>query len=77
VGLLDAATPSEAWTPRLLAICALGLGLHFLPADLRQRSERLLAPLHPALLGLVFGLLLVAVLLAAPEGVAPFIYFQF
>lgn len=76
-GLLDRATPSEAWTPRLLAFCALGLGLHFLPGDLRQRSERLLAPLHPALVGLVFGLLLVAVLLAAPEGVAPFIYFQF
>jgi D-alanyl-lipoteichoic acid acyltransferase DltB (MBOAT superfamily) len=76
-GLLGAAMPEPAWTPRLLAFCMLGLALHFLPAELRQRGERLLAPLHPALLGLVFGLLLLAVLLAAPDGVAPFIYFQF
>ena len=66
-----------AWTPRLVGFVLLGLGLHFLPADLRQRTETLLAPLHPLALGLVFGLLLLAVLLAAPDGVAPFIYFQF
>ncbi len=76
-GLVDLEMPSEAWTWRLLAFVALGLGLHFLPADLRQRSEALLAPLHPALLGLVFGAALLGILLAAPEGVAPFIYFQF
>lgn len=76
-GLFDAELPSEAWTWRLLAIAGLGLGLHFMPGDLRQSTERLLAPLHPLVLGVVFGLLLLGVLLAAPEGVAPFIYFQF
>lgn len=66
-----------AWTPRLVALAALGFALHLLPGDLRQRTERLLAPLPAPLLGLLAGLALLAVLLAAPEGVAPFIYFQF
>lgn len=66
-----------AWTPRLLAIIALGLGLHFAPPDLRQRLEDALRPLPAPLLGLVFGLAMLAIILAAPEGVAPFIYFQF
>ena len=75
-GLL-AGTADTAWTPRLLAIIALGFGLHFLPPDLRQRLEAALRPLPAPLLGLVFGLAMLAIILAAPEGVAPFIYFQF
>jgi alginate O-acetyltransferase complex protein AlgI len=75
-GLLAGAADT-AWTPRLLAIIALGLGLHFLPPDLRQRLEAALRPLPAPLLGLVFGLAMLAIILAAPEGVAPFIYFQF
>ncbi|MBU8540581.1 MBOAT family O-acyltransferase [Falsiroseomonas tokyonensis] len=74
---LVAAAPDAAWTPRLLAIMALGLGLHFVPPDLRQRLESALRPLPVPLLGLVFGLVMLAIILAAPEGVAPFIYFQF
>lgn len=68
---------AEATTPRLLALLALGLGLHFLPGDLRERSEAVMARLHPLALGLLAGLALLAVLYAGPEGVAPFIYFQF
>ncbi|NKC33828.1 MBOAT family O-acyltransferase [Falsiroseomonas selenitidurans] len=69
--------PDSLWTPRLLAIAALGLALHFAPPDLRQRAEAVLRPLPAPVLGLVFGLAMAAIILAAPAGVAPFIYFQF
>jgi len=71
------ALPAEATTPRLALLLALGLGLHFLPGDLRERTERRLAGLHPLALGVLAGAVLLLVLLAGPEGVAPFIYFQF
>jgi D-alanyl-lipoteichoic acid acyltransferase DltB (MBOAT superfamily) len=72
----DVALP-EVTTPRLLALAALGLGLHFLPGDLRQRLERRVGRLHPLALGALAGTVLLLILLAGPEGVAPFIYFQF
>jgi len=71
------AEPVELASSRLLLLVGLGLGLHFLPCDLRQRSERLVARLHPAALGALAGIVLLVVLGAGPEGVAPFIYFQF
>ena len=79
-GIVDGAPDAAqgmATTPRLLTIIALGLGLHFVPTDLRQRLEDALRPLPAPLLGLVFGLAMLAIILAAPDGVAPFIYFQF
>ena len=75
--LAENAAPVELASPRLLLLVGLGLGLHFLPANLRQRTERLIAGLHPAAFGAVAGILLLLVLGAGPEGVAPFIYFQF
>jgi D-alanyl-lipoteichoic acid acyltransferase DltB (MBOAT superfamily) len=71
------AMPVELASWRLLLIVGLGLGLHFLPGDLRQRTERIVAGLHPAVLGALAGIVLLLVLSAGPEGVAPFIYFQF
>jgi D-alanyl-lipoteichoic acid acyltransferase DltB (MBOAT superfamily) len=71
------AAPAAAVTPRLVLLALLGLALHFLPHDLPARIERPLARLHPVPLGVVAGMALVAVLLAGPDGVAPFIYFQF
>jgi D-alanyl-lipoteichoic acid acyltransferase DltB (MBOAT superfamily) len=75
--LLDWATPAETSTIRLVLLAGLGIGLHFLPGDARLRIERLLAGLHPLALGALAGCAAVLVLAAAPEGVAPFIYFQF
>ena len=67
----------EAATLRITLLCAFALGLHLLPGDWTQRLERALAPLPAPALGIAFGLFLLAVLAAGPEGVAPFIYFQF
>ncbi|MBS7813145.1 MBOAT family O-acyltransferase [Roseococcus pinisoli] len=75
-GLVDG-LPSEAVTWRLAALAALGLAIHFLPPDLRERIEDRLRPLPAPVLGAALGLALLAILLAGPEGVAPFIYFQF
>jgi D-alanyl-lipoteichoic acid acyltransferase DltB (MBOAT superfamily) len=69
--------PSEAVTWRLVALMALGVAIHFLPPDLRERVEGWLRPFPAPVLGVAMGALLVAILLAGPEGVAPFIYFQF
>lgn len=76
-GLLDVTTPSESATWRLLALALLGLAVHFWPPDLRERLEAMLRGRNPAWLGLLAGLALLAILLTGPEGVAPFIYFQF
>lgn len=76
-GLTDFATPSENASWRLPALALLGLAFHFWPPDLRERLERMLRPCPPALLGVMAGLALLAILAAGPEGVAPFIYFQF
>lgn len=67
----------EAATLRMALLCAFALALHLLPGDWNQRLERAIAPLPAPVLGLVFGLVLLLILAAGPEGVAPFIYFQF
>ena len=77
VTALGEGMPSEAVTWRLVALAAFGLAIHFLPPDLRERIEARLRPLPAPVLGLGLGVALVAILLAGPEGVAPFIYFQF
>lgn len=68
---------AEAATPRIALLCAFALLLHLMPGDWRQRLERALAPVPAPVLGVAFGLFILAVLAAGPEGVAPFIYFQF
>ncbi|WP_424811654.1 MBOAT family O-acyltransferase [Roseococcus sp. YIM B11640] len=69
--------PAELVSWRLLLLVAFGLGIHFLPPDLRERVEDWIRGLPPLVLGGAVGVVLLAILLAGPEGVAPFIYFQF
>jgi alginate O-acetyltransferase complex protein AlgI len=76
-GLFDFATPSESVTWRLLALALLGLSFHFWPADLRERIEARARRLPAWALGVAGGITLLLILFAGPEGVAPFIYFQF
>ncbi|MES2710530.1 MAG: MBOAT family protein [Pseudomonadota bacterium] len=76
-GLLNWSIGPEQATPWLALLCALGLGLHFLPPDLRQRVEAALRRWPAPALGLAAGIVLVLILRTGPEGVAPFIYFQF
>jgi hypothetical protein len=54
-----------------------GLGLHFLPEDLRETVASRVARWHPAAVGLACGALLALMDLLSPPGIAPFIYFQF
>lgn len=76
-GLFAFEAPNESVTWRLLALALLGLSFHFWPADLRERIEARLRHVPPVVLGALGGVALLLILLAGPEGVAPFIYFQF
>jgi alginate O-acetyltransferase complex protein AlgI len=76
-GLFAFDLPSESATWRLLALVLLGLSFHFWPADLRERIEARARHLPPLMLGVLAGAALLLILQAGPEGVAPFIYFQF
>jgi D-alanyl-lipoteichoic acid acyltransferase DltB (MBOAT superfamily) len=72
----DTAATGQA-TLRLALLCVGGLALHFLPPDIRERLEARIGAWPALLLGLAAGAALLLILLAGPEGVAPFIYFQF
>ena len=76
-GLVQFDGPNESVTWRLLALTLLGLSFHFWPADLRERIELRLRRWPALALGALCGVVLLLILLAGPEGVAPFIYFQF
>lgn len=64
-------------TPFVAGLVVLGLAAHFLPPDLPERFGALLARMNAIALGLFLGLILVIIKAVAPEGVVPFIYFQF
>jgi D-alanyl-lipoteichoic acid acyltransferase DltB (MBOAT superfamily) len=64
-------------TPWIAALIALGLALHFVPGDWMQRLEQRLARWPAWAFGVLVGAVLVALNAIGPEGVAPFIYFQF
>jgi D-alanyl-lipoteichoic acid acyltransferase DltB (MBOAT superfamily) len=64
-------------TPLTLGLIALGMSLHGLPQDAPARLVRLLASWPVWLQGAWSGLGIVSVTALGPDGVAPFIYFQF
>ena len=76
-GLANWSGPTQFLQPFLVLMVGCSLMAHFLPSDLVARSagrlERHGAVIHGLVLG--FGILLIESI--APEGVAPFIYFQF
>jgi hypothetical protein len=76
-GLASGAWVPELTTPWIAALIALGLALHFLPGDWVQRLERAVARLPIWAFGALVGAVLAALNAIGPEGVAPFIYFQF
>jgi D-alanyl-lipoteichoic acid acyltransferase DltB (MBOAT superfamily) len=76
-GLASGAWAPELTTPWIAALIALGLALHFLPGDWVQRLERAVARLPTWAFGALVGAVLAALNAIGPEGVAPFIYFQF
>lgn len=64
-------------TPFILTLLAVGMAMHFTPHDLLDRIERHLRRLPIAVQGALIGLGIVAIDAMGPDGVAPFIYFQF
>jgi len=67
-------TPLNTVVP---VVVALMLAAQFVSTDLVDRARGWLAQVHPAALGLGLATAVVVVDVLGPEGVAPFIYFQF
>ena len=70
-------TPTQAITPFLLFLTLSGLAAQFLPADSHERLGGVLQRMPWPAMGLITGLAIVVIDALGPEGVAPFIYFQF
>ena len=71
------ATPTSLITPLLLFVIFGMLAMQYMPhrpADLLQRR---ISKLSPVVMGLIFAVVLFLIATMGPQGVAPFIYFQF
>ena len=64
-------------TPLVIAAIALMLSLQQLPHDTAERIMDRVASLRPVAMGAVFAFVLFVISTLGPQGVAPFIYFQF
>lgn len=64
-------------TPVVLALVALGIGIQYLPRELGLRLEERFAEPRPVLVAGIGGLGLLVIDALGPQGIAPFIYFQF
>jgi D-alanyl-lipoteichoic acid acyltransferase DltB (MBOAT superfamily) len=69
--------PVAAITPAVVILIIGGLGAQYLPSDLRLRLRRSFVSLQPVPMALALGGFLLVLDALGPEGVAPFIYFQF
>jgi D-alanyl-lipoteichoic acid acyltransferase DltB (MBOAT superfamily) len=69
--------PVSELTPFLVGMIALGLSLHFLPSRALESAAGGLRRLPSPAAGLAIGIAVLAVEAMRPEGIAPFIYFQF
>ncbi len=65
------------FTPFLLLLTAGSVAVQFLPGNAIERTAERLHSLSALSLGLLLGFGLLAIEFAGPEGVAPFVYFQF
>jgi hypothetical protein len=64
-------------TPTVLLAVAVGMVGQFVPRRVGDAIEYRVSALPPAVIGVGVGLWLVVINLLGPQGVAPFIYFQF
>jgi D-alanyl-lipoteichoic acid acyltransferase DltB (MBOAT superfamily) len=76
-GLFGGAGASALLTPMLLGLILLGMSFHFMPRLSVQRVAMRVRALPAPAVGLATGLLILIVDAMRPEGVAPFIYYQF
>ncbi len=64
-------------TPLIVALVFIGLAIHALPPRAGEAVARALARLPSPATALIFGMTVLLVEAIRPEGIAPFIYFQF
>jgi D-alanyl-lipoteichoic acid acyltransferase DltB (MBOAT superfamily) len=76
-GLVDWSGEAQFAGPFLVVLIGASLACHFLPETLVEYVARRLEWLGPIGLGLILGFGVLLIEGVAPEGVAPFIYFQF
>jgi alginate O-acetyltransferase complex protein AlgI len=76
-GLGDWTGSHEHVTPFIVGLIGLGMLFQFTPRNLGRELAVTIRALPSPLLGLLLGAGLIAIWAVAPEGVAPFIYFQF
>jgi hypothetical protein len=75
---LAALTPGIAQiTPFTASILLISLSLHLVPRDIQGRLATLIRAWPTWALGTAGGAAIAAINAAGPDGVAPFIYFQF
>jgi alginate O-acetyltransferase complex protein AlgI len=76
-GIFSGSGASALLTPMLLFLILLGMSLHFFPRFSIQRVAMRVRAVPAPAVGLAAGLLILIVDAMRPEGVAPFIYYQF
>ena len=76
-GFANVSAPVEFATPFIIGLLLVGLSFHFVPHDTVERTASVVRRLPPVAQGALGGLLLVVIDALGPEGIAPFIYFQF
>ena len=76
-GIFTAGGAAALVTPMLLAMIVVGMTFHYFPPYTMQRTAMKLRTLNPVMVGLGVGLFILVVDAMRPEGVAPFIYYQF
>ena len=74
---LGRAGPVAVLTPLSLTMIAGGLAMHWLPPRAIEGAAERLKTAPSITLGLLIGAAILLVEAVRPEGVAPFIYFQF
>ena len=77
LGRLAEPGAAPAVTPVVLALVVGGIAVQYVPPNLRLRFQFAASRLRPVATALGLGLFLLALDAFGPEGVAPFIYFQF
>lgn len=75
--LVTSDLPTMLATPFVIGLVLFGLAFHFLPKDSVERTGAALSRMPALAQGLIAAIVLVAISALSPDGVAPFIYFQF
>jgi hypothetical protein len=75
--LFTAWGPAPLVTPLVVGAVALGIGMQYIPRGTGEKVRVALSRMGPIAQGTALGLTLFAITTLGPQGVAPFIYFQF